>query len=512
MSSLLLIPSGRRWIVGLALGLLPFIAIVAGRWTMPPSASSGDFAQYLMHAKALSEGRPYSDIGYIYSRYNAQVGPRNQPPGWPVVLTPFVAAFGTDFRVYRVLQAVLVGVLAGLSGWYFARRDAPWIGVAVASVVAVALEAARATESAISDPFFCVLVWSALLVADRPGPLTLRRGAVVAALVMASVSVRVAGIALVPALVLWAAVAPRTDRRAAWATASLPVVCAAIAVVLFASDVPFLERALGSPAELADRALDGIGAYRGGILSGTLYPFPWDRMNDVYHVVIIPPLAAGAFLLARDFRGSLLWCLIPVYVLMLVLSPVREGRYIWVLYPVLAYALFAGARWLAIRLAPRHAGGVATAGLVLALALSTGSALRIAAQPPPPSLIGDPVTQELFDWLRREHAVRPMRVSFTNPRVLTMMTGVPAMAGLPRTAEIIMRELEDRRITHVITLRVASRLRADSAMHELTESRRQDFQEVFANEKYQVHAVRVDQSRATRDSTASISGSVRGRL
>ena len=62
--------------------LIPFAAVNSARWSDPPSAVEGDYAHYLLHAKALAEGRSYSDIGYIYTPLNL-VGPRLQPPGWP---------------------------------------------------------------------------------------------------------------------------------------------------------------------------------------------------------------------------------------------------------------------------------------------------------------------------------------------------------------------------------------------------------------------------------------------
>lgn len=497
-------PSFRRWAIGLAIALLPFFVVVAARWSTPPAASAGDYAQYLMHAKALAEGRPYSDIGYIYSRHNAQVGPRNQPPGWPVVLTPFVAAFGTDYRVYRLLQAVLVVLVAGISGWYFARRDGPWIGIATAAMVAIALEGAGATDSANSDPFFCVLLWITLLIADGRAPMSARRGMLVAALAAATISVRVAGIALVPALVLRAAFSSREERRGAWTAAGLLVIGAVVIGVILASEIPFLERALrGNAADLMHRVQRGVRTYHVGVLSGTLYPFPWDVANDVYHVAMLVPLAFGAAVLFREFRRSVLFYLIPCYIAILLLSPVREGRYVWPLFPVLAFAFFTGIRALSRRIMPRlPALASAQAGVVLSLALSTASAVRLAAQPPPPSLIADPATLELFDWLRREHTTKPIRVSFTNPRVLTLMTGIPAMPSLPRTPDLL-EELRERRISHVIALRYRTRYEPDSVMSALTQDQSAVFPEVFVNEKYAVHLFVADSASVVRTPTSA---------
>ena len=51
------------WVVPL---LIPFLVLAALHWDWLPGATYGDHAQYLAHARAIVEGRPYGDIGYIY--------------------------------------------------------------------------------------------------------------------------------------------------------------------------------------------------------------------------------------------------------------------------------------------------------------------------------------------------------------------------------------------------------------------------------------------------------------
>jgi hypothetical protein len=102
-----------RW---LAVLLVPFFVLLALRWNWPPSATSGDYAQYLSHARALVEGRPYSDIGYIFQPAASLIGPRNYPPGLAVTLAPVVALGGVHSPLVRLLMLACVVLFVTLAG------------------------------------------------------------------------------------------------------------------------------------------------------------------------------------------------------------------------------------------------------------------------------------------------------------------------------------------------------------------------------------------------------------
>ena len=57
-------------------------------WKYAPEPKRDDRGQSLMHAEALAEGRPYTDIDYIYSQYSPRTGPRIAPLGWTLTLVP----------------------------------------------------------------------------------------------------------------------------------------------------------------------------------------------------------------------------------------------------------------------------------------------------------------------------------------------------------------------------------------------------------------------------------------
>ena len=75
-----------------------------------------DFSQYIRHAQNIARGEPYAETGYIYNPQNPDIGPRLYPPGFPVLLTPVVAAFGLDLRPMKILVlAFFIGSLLALA-------------------------------------------------------------------------------------------------------------------------------------------------------------------------------------------------------------------------------------------------------------------------------------------------------------------------------------------------------------------------------------------------------------
>lgn len=463
------------------LALLPYAVVVAMRWDEPPAATDGDYAQYLLHAKALVEGRPYTDIGYIYSEYNL-VGPRAQPPGWPVVLAPFVAVFGTHSPVFKLLVVLLVAAFGVVAAWYFLRRGEVVFGIAVAGTVPLAMTTDHATSSALSDPLFCLLVWVTLLVGDRDGPVSWRRGVILAGLTAAAISVRIAGIALIPALLLFALYRDGRDRtRVMVPVMALVVVGAVFAWQRFAM-VPFLDRSLSMPA-----LSTLVTAYRGAFGVGTLYPFGSNRANDIYHVAVVIPLLLGIGVFLRQRFRTALASFTLAYVVLLVFSPVAESRYAWPLLPLLTVGICAGVMWILGQLRATGVGLMARRVAVMGgAALLIGATVQLLLRPARYSLTDDPDTIALFHWLQATRDTSDVRVVFTNPRVLTLETGVPSM-GIPYgTPDEVVAELTKKQITHVVVPRKHLTRRAEYLLGEVAAERSGHFVPVFSNATHDV--------------------------
>ena len=98
-----------------ALLVLPalFVAVSATLVLGDYQALGGDFAQYLMHARNLLLGRPYSDLLEHYP---------SVLPGYPALLTVPMWLFGADFHWYGLLNSLMWAGYCVLALRYFAPR------------------------------------------------------------------------------------------------------------------------------------------------------------------------------------------------------------------------------------------------------------------------------------------------------------------------------------------------------------------------------------------------------
>src|SRR6185369_8314830 len=81
----------RTWLWVLA--MLPFAVLALIRAADGPALTDDDSAQYLMHARALAHGKPYTSIPYIFSPMNRWIGPKAAPPGLPFLLAAVQKVF-----------------------------------------------------------------------------------------------------------------------------------------------------------------------------------------------------------------------------------------------------------------------------------------------------------------------------------------------------------------------------------------------------------------------------------
>jgi hypothetical protein len=418
------------------------------------------------------------------------VGPRNQPPGWPIVLAPFVAAFGVHSPIIKLLVTFLVAGFAITAGLYFSRRSGVVPGLAVTMAVPLALETGRATGSALSDPLCCLLIWLALLIADRDHGNGIRRHATAAALAIGATLVRVAGVALLPAIAAHAITRGRGKKpRVVLAVFALGL-AACLVFVLAGDSVPVVGRYVAGAATFGVSPVEFIQTYRSALTAGALFPLPSDGANDVYHVVVAIPLLVGALRFLRVEMGSTLWWFAFAYVGMLFVSPVREGRYAWPLIPLVMFWLVSGAMFLLDRVrAPSVRAVIPRYVAVVVGLIGIGAALRLAQTPRRPALLDDPPTIELFEVVRSladTGRVVP-RVVFANPRVLTLETGVAAM-GLPYgEPEAVINEFDALAITHVVVPLHTFNHRAERMLLENVTDRPGRFASVFSNSRYQLY-------------------------
>lgn len=467
------------------LAVVPFLVLVLGHWTDAPSIFSSDYAQYLLHAKAIAEGRSYGDIGYIYTEHNPLIGPRLQPPGWPLLLAPYVAVFGTGLFVPKILVTLAGCAFLCAVALRISHDDSRMAGLLSAAVCGVALESGFATNTPLSDLPFAALLWGVILVVDSDVPMSWRRASVVFLAGFLVMSVRVLGVALIPGLLLLA-ILRRRDRvkllavTFAWIALGLIVVLA-----VGIGRIPFLGMVLQSPMHMLPQVTDAMN-YRYSLLHAVLYPMPWNGANDAYHVIAPVFVVPGLVEFVRRFGRSSASCIAVGTILVLVVAPVSDGRYLWPIWPIFAYSLVAGARfWVErLRIPVTQHHRVLTAGVGL---LIVSSVLTWLVKPPYPSFADNRGFVGALEWVRTTARSAPLRVAFFSPRVLTLETGVPAMPLFARPPEVTLDALRRARITHVILGDFGVAGRASRSMEEAIRARPADFELVHGDETFSVY-------------------------
>ena len=432
--------------------MLPFAVLAAHHWNWGAPPGFGDHAQYLTHARTIIERRPYTDIGYIFHPAAAMIGPLAYPPGFPLTLAPIVALFGVDSPAIRLLMIASVITFAYLAYRRLAMVVAPWQAAFAVAMTALALETRSATMVPLSDPGFCALLWGLVLAVDTTATWTWRRITLVTALGFAAMAYRVPGVVVIPALTLYAIIRWREHRWRAFVPVAIWGAAGVAVLLVGAVDLPFGANLIPHGGELANRIISKLPVYRAAVFDLELYAFPRAKLNNAYHAVASLALVAGTAALMWRYRRTMLTATVLAYVALLVTSPVSDGRYLWPMYPVLAAGLVLGFTAASRTLSryvpwyPRSAAPVAVAlAIVMLSVLPKEMTLR-----PTPSFDRLPDAKSLYAWMRAEHAHRPMRAMFVNPRVLTMETDVPSMGALVVPPHVQIQALRELRITHVV--------------------------------------------------------------
>jgi len=236
--------------------------------------------------------------------------------------------------------------------------------------------------------------------------------------------------------------------------------------------------------------IDRLGAFwprtRYSILESMMYPFPWDLANDAYHLAGLALMVVGLVGFWQRQRRSALFAISVFYVLGVALAPVSDIRYLWPVWPVIVYAMLVGARSVLGRL--RLEERLRTRVLIVGVSFLVGGATMVAlGQPAPPALLEQPGVRDLFTWLRTVRGADSMRVVFAAPRVLTLETGVPAMAAFIATPERTFREFERVGITHVIVGDASMDRPTVRRLGLLVHEKRDAFTVVYQNEGFAVY-------------------------
>ena len=425
--------------------------VVAGsawHWGHGPALGADDHGQYLLHARALVEGRAYTDIGFINTPLTTLIGPVAEPPGLPLLIAGIFATLGESVTAVRVLLALSLW-LVGLAVWqYWRRLEDETVALIVSLWTVVVLLRVHVVDTVLADLPFAAALWLVFLLMDAPQRVHGVRHYVTLALVGAfAFSFRMAALPLLPAMLTYVRLVPGADRRRLLAVGGVWALSAIGVMFLLPGAAALGSEVARTPADFAHDLVVNAGASLQGARRWIPIRLAPGIANTALHAAFLLVAAYGAAVALRDNPRRFSYLTAAWYLVMLATIPTGSGRYLWPLYPMITFAFIRGLRSLCglLRLRVRPAWGLAGAGVVL----GTGS-LQDALGPQPRALSNVPEAREIVAALQREAQATPVRAAFFSPRVLTWETGIAATAFSSGTPDEIYKEVRRVGLTHVV--------------------------------------------------------------
>lgn len=479
----------RRALPLLLLALVPAVILVAIRWNAGSGLESEDPAQYLLHARTIAEGRPYRDTGYLFSPYNPSVGDPAYPVGVPLILAAVIKVAGEHEQLLKAVSLVLALGFFAAAGAYFAIVDRRLVlGATVTMMLGLSPAIATSSLETQTDLPFGLFLWLLLIAADRAERWSWPRVAGITALGLAALAVRTQGLAIIPAMLCVAVI---RRRELGWRAVVPPVAWVLISVTTGLTRLP--AAVAGSSWRSPDQLIANIGQairhYPSAVFDAMLYPFPGNLANDAYHLVAAILMLVGLVDWVRSGGPgrAALWFAMG-YTASVVILPYAIARYIWSLYPIIAFGLLNGIRLVVRKLLPAARPeapdwSAAAAGAVVAL----GSIAMVVSSPAPGSFASRPETVALFGELRQRNARQPIRVAFIRPRWLALRTGIaasPLWNAAPATVE---PELQRLCLTHVVLGTMGMSQPSDSTLRQAMALAPAHFEREYGNEAFELY-------------------------
>jgi hypothetical protein len=298
---------------------------------------SGDFSQYVHHARNIAEGKPYGGIGYIVNPEFASHAPATYPPIFPLFLAPIYAFFGLN--LYAMKAAVVACFVLLLGALYLIWRRAAGAGCALVAVVATGLHPFfwAMKDAVLPDFLFALLLCCCGLFIDRlyekPAGQRSKLMPILAAGTMMWLvyATRTAGIVVAPALILYDLWKCRRLTKFALGACGVFAGLAVLEAFLAHNAGSYLAALVTHPSVLVHTS----AAY-----AYAVYDFCSGGSRAAAKVLAVAMTALAAFGFVRRARAGLGYCevfLLPYAALLMVWEAGSGIRY---LLPVLPFYLF----------------------------------------------------------------------------------------------------------------------------------------------------------------------------
>jgi hypothetical protein len=465
------------------------LASSAWHWGHGPRIGADDHGQYLLHARALIQGRSYVDIGFIHTPFTTLIAPVAEPPALPLVITAIFAVAGESVALVRAVLVLSLAGLALLVWQYFRRFENETTAVVIAAWTVVALARLHVVDTVLADIPFAAALWLTLLIADSAPPERPWRHYLALALAGAvAFGFRMAALPLLPGIACYVLLRPAAERPGLLAAGAIWTLTALGVLFLLPGADSLGSEVARAPSAVLRDVLTNFDATLGGARSWIPITLPWLWLNRVVHALVLLLTAWGALIALREQPRRFAFLTAAWYLIMLAAIPTASGRYLWPLYPLLTFALIRGLRWVAATLT-LGARSVRLALAAAALLLAAGLLQDIVA-PRPRTLSDHADAQAVVQALQREAQQRTVRTAFFSPRVLTWYTGITATAFGDGPPDALYDEVQRQGLTHVVVGDAGTSDLGRNAIARMVAQHQQAFVPLLQNSSFVLYEVR----------------------
>ncbi len=480
--------------------LLPVLLVLAAIAVFQASTMragdpwSDDSAQYIEHARNISDGAPYDRISFVFHEHGWNPGPRVYPPVFPLLLAPLYHAFGLNLRPMKFL--VLAFFVGSLVLVYFTFRSELGALAGLGLIVTIGFNPFfwDFKDSVLSDIPFLFLCYSALLLAqeassrENSGRRFLVYAALAGLVMYAACGTKTVGVVMIPAALVWSLIRRGKITKS---IAAITTICTALALGEAAELHVF-------QAYLKAHVVQTYQPYSASSVIGQLLPFArfyfgslsglWSNghSSELRLMFFIFTLIMMLIGLPIQFLRNLRLHDVFAFFYLPTLLHDQQMRYLIPLIPLYLFYTLRGALWL-IQRAPRRFSVVICSVLVSVVALIYAANYRTLDLHQLAFSTESPETQQMFAFIKTQTTQDDV-IEFFAPRTLSLYTGrrsseyihVPA----PTRADL-SRYFRRVGITYVVTSPVVK----DLVLSDFVSSNRDCWSAPFSNSMFDVYGV-----------------------
>ncbi len=475
--------------------LLTIIAVFYGFTMRAGMLGNDDTAQYIQHAKNISEAAPYGRIPWVYHADGWNPGPRVYPPIFPLFLAPLYHVFGANLKPMHLL--VLAFFIGSLAVVYLTFRNELGSFGALSAVAIIGFNPYfwELRDAILSDiPFLC-LCYLALLMArkvisrEESGEPFLLYSILTGVAMYAACGTRSVGLVMIPAVLVWSLVRRVKIMKS---VAIMTAVCAVLELVesatlhtlqAYASQYAF-ERHPPATASGITRYVATSAHYWMGALA-TLWA------NSYSHRLALAFSALTLLLALLGLAVHLSWTIEVYDVFALFYIPAllswTQMRYLIPLVPFYLFYSIRGVLWLMGR-TPRWCAVALPSALLAVVTITYGS--DYCRQEPQEPLLStaSPQAEQMFNFIRTQTTAGDV-IGCMAPRTLSLYTGRKSSmydyTTGSTTAELTTYFCRTG-ITYIV---VTADAKSAPGFYDFVQSNRDSWSRVFENSMFQLYRV-----------------------